>query len=167
VAASVRFAMLPADTSMKKADRINAFVEQLGTDPGLALDPRYQGYFRCFNERRYYEAHDVLENLWLERHDENHRFFKGLIQVAGAFVHLQKQFLRPDHPKDGRRLRPAVRLFHLSLTNLHPFRPRHMQLDVDALCDTCARLAAEVTANDFSRNPWHPARPPQLHLSAA
>jgi hypothetical protein len=151
---------------MKKADRITAFVEKLGTDPGLALDPRYQAYFRCFNERRYYEAHDVLENLWLQGPDENHRFFKGLIQVAGAFVHLQKQFLRPAHPKDGRRLRPAVRLFHLALTNLELFRPRHMQLDVEGLCVTCSHLAAEIASKEFTHNPWHPGRPPQLCLSA-
>jgi predicted metal-dependent hydrolase len=29
-------------------------------------DPRYWGYFRTFNEGRFYEAHDVLEDLWLE-----------------------------------------------------------------------------------------------------
>ena len=41
---------------------------------------------------------------------DNYLFFKGLIQVAGAFVHLQKQFLHPEHPKHRPRLRPAVRL---------------------------------------------------------
>ena len=73
---------------MKKNDRISAYIGQLGADPGLALDPCYQGYFKCFNAGAYYEAHDVLEHLWLRTRDENHLFFKGLIQVAGAFVHL-------------------------------------------------------------------------------
>lgn len=149
---------------MKKAERITAYVQQLGAELGGTLHPCYEGYFRCFNERKYYEAHDVLEHLWLQCHDENHRFFKGLIQIAGAFVHLQKQFLRPDHPKDGRRLRPAVRLFHLGTSNLDPYRPRHMQLDVDALCAACARLAAEIAASGFTHNPWHPSRSLQLDL---
>ena len=153
---------------MKKADRISAFVEQLRVEPGAAaasrLDPHYLGYFRCFNEQRYYEAHDVLEHLWLRCHDPNHRFFKGLIQVAGAFVHLQKQFLRPDHPKDGRRLRPAVRLFHLGSGNLEPFAPIHLRLDVGGLRQQCAHLAAEIVAHHFSKNPWHPSHAPQLHL---
>lgn len=149
---------------MKKAERITAYVEQLGAESGGTLHPCYEGYFRCFNERKYYEAHDVLEHLWLQCHDENHHFFKGLIQIAGAFVHLQKQFLRPDHPKDGRRLRPAVRLFHLGASNLDPYRPRHMQLDVDSLCAACARLAAEIVTSGFTHNPWHPARSLQLDL---
>jgi hypothetical protein len=31
----------------------------------------------------------VLEQLWLECRDENRLYFKGLIQIAGAFVHLK------------------------------------------------------------------------------
>ena len=48
---------------MKKNDRISAYVQQLGADPALALDARYQGYFTCFNGQQYYEAHDVLVRL--------------------------------------------------------------------------------------------------------
>ena len=152
---------------MKKSDRITAFVAQLGDDPAGLLDPHYLGYFRCFNAQQYYEAHDVLEHLWLQRRDDNYAFFKGLIQIAGAFVHLQKQFLRPHHPKDGRRLRPAVRLFDLGTTNLRPFRPVYMRLDTDALCALCNQLADEIRRSDFSRNPWQPARAPRLELKPA
>jgi len=149
---------------MKKTDRISAFVQQLGADPALALDPRYQGYFTCFNAGQYYEAHDVLEDLWLERRDEHYLFFKGLIQVAGAFVHLQKQYVHPTHPKHGRRLRPAVRLFQLAAKNLAPFAPRHLQLDVDAVLRLCERKAEKIVAEDYERNPWDPAHAPKLHL---
>ncbi|MHA3775203.1 DUF309 domain-containing protein [Verrucomicrobiota bacterium sgz303538] len=149
---------------MKKNDRISAFVAQLGTNPALALDPCYQGYFTCFNARQYYEAHDVLEHLWLQCRDENHLFFKGLIQIAGAFVHLQKQFLRPDHPKDGRRLHPAVRLFRLGMGNVRPYGPVHLQLDIETLCALCEGVVAEIIEADFRHNPWHPDRAPELRL---
>jgi predicted metal-dependent hydrolase len=149
---------------MKKSERISAFVQQLGADPALALDPRYQGYFTCFNERQYYEAHDVLENLWLEGSDEHYQFFKGLIQLAGAFVHLQKQYVHPTHPKHGRRLRPAVRLFQLAVKNLTPYAPKHLQLDVAALLRLCQRQVHAIEAGDFERNPWRPDHAPQLHL---
>jgi hypothetical protein len=159
---------------MKKNERITAMVDQWRARPGRsgagaadALDEHYLGFFACFNEGRYYEAHDVLEHLWLRGAGEEHAFFKGLIQIAGAYVHLQKQFLRPDHPKDGRRLRPAVRLFELGVRNVAPYGPRHWQLDVAALCARCRATAAEITASDFTRNPWHPDRAPQLHLGAA
>jgi predicted metal-dependent hydrolase len=152
---------------MKKSERISAFVASLGADAAVALDPCYQGYFTCFNEQRYYEAHDVLEHLWLQGRDENYAFFKGLIQVAGAFVHLQKQYLRPEHPKDGRRLRPAVRLFHLAAANLEPYGRAHLQLDLEEVHALCSRHVEAITASDFQQNPWSPARAPQLHLLTA
>jgi len=149
---------------MKKTDRISAFVDALGAEEDAVLDPRYTGFFTCFNTQRYYEAHDVLEDLWLKQRDEHYFFFKGLIQLAGAFVHLQKQAARPEHPKDGRRLHPAVRLFELSLANLERYRPRHLQLDVDATCALGAQFRDEITASEFTQNPWRPERAPQLHL---
>ena len=149
---------------MKKSDRITAFLGTLAAETDGTLDPCYTGYFACFNAQRYYEAHDVLEHLWLRERDPNHAFFKGLIQVAGAFVHLQKQAARPEHPKDGRRLHPAVRLFRLALANLQAYRPRHLRLDVDALCRLCETLTSTIAASNFHQNPWRPERAPQLRL---
>src|SRR5271169_2740494 len=116
---------------MKKNDRIAEYVSRLEPSADPSLDPHYLGFFRCFNEQKYYEAHDVLEHLWLKKRDQNYHYFKGLIQVAGAFVHLQKQRLRPTHAKDGRRLRPASRLFKLAMHNLESYRPHYMCLDVE------------------------------------
>ena len=149
---------------MKKNERISAYLETLGAKPHLTLDPHYQGFFTCFNRGEYYEAHDVLEQLWLRTEDANRNFFQGLIQIAGAFVHLQKQFLNPQHPKHGRRLRPAVRLFDLARRNLQPFAPMHLQLDVAGVCALCRETAGAVMAGDFQRNPWQPAQAPQLRL---
>ena len=150
---------------MKKAERISAFVEQLAGSRAGEIDPCYAAYFQCFNEQRYYEAHDVLEHLWLKGRDENYAFYKGLIQLAGAYVHLQKQFLRPDHPKDGRRLRPAARLFDLANANLQSYRPRHLSLDLEMVCALCDKVAAAIVASGARVNPWRPSDAPQLHLS--
>ena len=58
--------------------------------------PAYQNFFVCFNSGRYYESHDVLEELWLKvKAGPNGNFYKALIQIAGAFVHLQKSRPQP------------------------------------------------------------------------
>ena len=132
---------------------------------GAEHDPCYTGWFRCFNEGRYYEAHDLLEHLWLRTRDENHLFFKGLIQLAGAFVHLQKQHLRPWHPKDGRRLRPAARLLALAIANLSPYCPQHMALDVAAVCEFAREWLREVEQGNFTENPWRPDVLPEILLT--
>src|SRR5438128_2717001 len=98
---------------MSKGERISRLVRDLEGDDvdfsgDVANHPFYRAFFRCWNEQRYYEAHDVLEQLWLNSAAHDGNFFKGLIQAAGAFVHLQKNFEHPTHVKHSRRLRPAV-----------------------------------------------------------
>jgi predicted metal-dependent hydrolase len=81
---------------MNKGERISQFVQALeGASPAeeggeIGRHPCYRGFFRCWNEQRYYEAHDVLEHLWLKTTSGDADYFKGLIQAAGGFVHLQK-----------------------------------------------------------------------------
>jgi len=131
-----------------------------------ALDPCYLAWFERFNACEYYEAHDVLEALWLRTHDGDRDFFKGLIQIAGAFVHLRKQRERPLHAKDSTRLRPAARLFLRAKEHLETYAPRHLQLDVAAVCALCERLTRGIEASRFSANPWNPATPPRITLAA-
>jgi predicted metal-dependent hydrolase len=148
---------------MKKGERIQAYVTSLSTES--KHDPCYIGYFICFNEQKYYEAHDVLEHLWLKADGPDEQFFKGLIQLAGAFVHLQKQYQRPEHSTDGRRLRPACRLFKLARSNLEPFSPSYLDLDLGSVLELCSRNILEIERADFQRNPWNPITAPKLALS--
>jgi predicted metal-dependent hydrolase len=87
---------------------------------GRELDPHYLGYFDCFNRGLYFEAHEVLEELWLpQRHRQAGDFYKGLIQLAGGFVHLQKH--RPG---------PAAALLKLARQNLSKYPRVHEHLDL-------------------------------------
>lgn len=146
-----------------KHDRMEAFVRSLDTAGNYP--PCYEGFFLCFNAGEYYEAHDVLEHLWLGCRDSNALFYKGLIQIAGGFVHLRRQFLRPGHPKDGKRLGPACRLLALGVSNIRGFGPRHMGLDVKKLCALCRKLAREIEKSGFQSNPWSPQTRPHIRLS--
>ncbi|MEY2479856.1 MAG: uncharacterized protein QOI04_783 [Verrucomicrobiota bacterium] len=156
---------------MNKGERISRFVAELvgeNVDPDkidIARHPFYRAYFQCWNEQRYYEAHDVLEQLWLKKDTPDDNFFKGLIQAAGAFVHLQKNFEQPTHAKHGKRLKPAVRLFLLAEKNLAPFAPQRHALDVAALLDLLRSEREKIERSDFQRNPWSPKRAPQLSLN--
>jgi predicted metal-dependent hydrolase len=155
---------------MNKGERISHFVAGLtgdDVDPDrtdVAKHPFYRAFFHCWNEQRYYEAHDVLEQLWLSTKSRDADYFKGLIQAAGAFVHLQKRFEHPSHAKHGRRLPPAVRLFRLAEGNLSRFAPRHHGLDVAAFCKLLRASADQIVASDYKTNPWSPETAPKLKL---
>lgn len=156
---------------MDKGERISKMVAGLvGKDAVSATaavvdHPFYRAYFQCWNDQRYYEAHDILEQVWLKKDTADDDFFKGLIQAAGAFVHLQKNFQFPAHPKHSRRLRPAVRLFQLAEKNLRVFAPRHHGLDVTSLLDLLRTNREKVVRSDFRKNPWTPQNAPKLELS--
>lgn len=156
---------------MNKDQRISQLIEELTdastaeTGGDIAQHPCYVGFFRCWNEQRYYEAHDVLEHLWLRTKSEDATYFKGLIQAAGGFVHLQKQFARPSHPKDGRRMYPAVRLFRLAEKNLQPFAPLRHRFDIDTFLALLRGEADAILASDHRQNPWTPETAPQIGLT--
>jgi predicted metal-dependent hydrolase len=129
------------------AQRIEAF-------QGRELDAHYVGYFDCFNRQLFYEAHDVLEELWLaDRHGPNGAFYKGLIQLAGAFVHLQKQ-----------RLRPAAALFKLAQANLEKYPGHHEQLDLGRAIRLINHWRGELEARDYGVNPLRQDNAPSLRL---
>ncbi|HEY2124450.1 MAG TPA: DUF309 domain-containing protein [Chthoniobacterales bacterium] len=155
---------------MSKGERISRLVSQLAGEkasgPAAAVEnhPNYRAFFQCWNEQRYYEAHDVLEQIWLTNETADDDFFKGLIQSAGAFVHLQKNFEHPSHPKHGRRLRPAVRLFLLAEKHLASFAPVHHAFDVAGFLKLLRTNREKIARSDFKVNPWSPETAPKLVL---
>jgi len=138
-----------------KTPKIDALLAGMEEIPGF--DRHYVGFFRCFNAQLYYEAHDVLEEVWLPiRGQAQARFYQGLIQTAGGFVHLQKQ-----------RLGPASRLFALALANFESYPARHAGIDLDAVRAVCHRYRDAVIASEEKINPWSREHPPQLALPSA
>jgi predicted metal-dependent hydrolase len=134
-----------------KSARIAAMIESFR---GQDLDARYLGYFDCFNRQLFYEAHDVLEDLWLkDKHGSNGAFYKGLIQLAGAFVHLQKD-----------RLRPAAALFKLALANLEKYPDKHERLNAAAVCGLIRNWLGSLETAHFERNPFTGGNAPKLAL---
>jgi predicted metal-dependent hydrolase len=54
------------------------------------LDPALQEGLRLFNARKFFEAHEALEALWLKAAGDEKTFLHGLIQVAAAFHHFTR-----------------------------------------------------------------------------
>lgn len=118
------------------------------------MDAHYLGFFDCFNRCLFYEAHDVLEELWLaDRRGPHGDFYKGLIQLAGAFVHLQKN-----------RLRPAGALLQLARGNLARYAPVHERLEIASVVKMVDDWHGELAATDFTANPFPLWPAPRLVL---
>lgn len=136
---------------MNKHERIAELAREFSV-PGV--DPRYAGYFALFNRQQFYEAHDILEDLWLpDRHGANGNFYKGLIQLAGAFVHLQKN-----------RLRPSSALFKLAQANLEKYPAAHERLNLAAVLELIVQWRYSLESENFANNPLATRTAPQINL---
>ena len=135
----------------KKSPRIAALIANC---QGRELDAHYLGYFECFNRGMFYEAHDVLEELWLpNRTGANGSFYKGLIQLAGAFVHLEKG--RPQ---------PAAAVLRLARANLERYPAIHERLDVHDLLTMIGRWLERLDPDSSTCNSLTSNIAPRLAL---
>lgn len=98
----------------------------------------YEAFVRFFNEGRYHLAYEALLELW-QRHTTQ-RFYKGLIQVAGAYRHWE----------DG-NLFGAASLFHSAGQMLREFAPRHLGMEIDALLPQLEECLHQVLRQEEDR----------------
>jgi hypothetical protein len=140
----------------KKSAKIAVMIDSF---QGRPQDAHYLAYFECFNAGLFYEAHDVLEELWLaDKHGPSGNFYKGLIQLAGAFVHMQK------HNSPRPRLQPAARLLRMARANLCAYAGIFEQLNVSEVLCLIDEWLARLEKLEFQANPLTPSSAPRLRV---
>lgn len=135
------------------SDRDRRIGEWVGPHAEAGSRAYYLAYFDCFNRQRFYEAHEVLEELWRGKKGPNRRFYQGLIQLAGAFVHFQKN-----------RLRPAVALLGLARENLQAYPAIHEGLSLEEVMAQIESWTNRVVAAGYGHNPYRQECAPRLRL---
>ena len=78
--------------------------------PKPPFRPRFDEGVEHFNAKRYWEAHESWEELWLAAESDVEQFLQGLIQLAAAYHHVQRGTWRG-----------AARLFDAALRRLDAF----------------------------------------------
>jgi predicted metal-dependent hydrolase len=122
-----------------------------------SLDPHYLAFFEHFNQGRFFEAHEVLEVIWLpQRQQANGRFYQGLIQLAGAFLHWQK-----------RRVGPAKALFELARANLRQYPNTYQHLNLQALLQRVEKWMTQLEKDSDGAEAGGDVPQPRLALERA
>ena len=89
------------------------------------MDERFYEGIREFNAGRFFEAHDVLEDLWHGYREPDRVFLQALIHSAVGLYHLEN-----DNFKGARsQLRKAC-------SKLEAFRPTYWRVSVDLLYES-------------------------------
>ncbi len=84
-------------------------------------EPRYLAGILFFNERDFFEAHEVWEDLWVESHGPERKFVQGLIQAAVGLYHFH-----------GGNFGGALKLYRSAKAYMTPCGSPYWGMDVDA-----------------------------------
>jgi predicted metal-dependent hydrolase len=87
--------------------------------PAPEYDPRYLAGVLFFNNRQFFEAHEVWESLWMDCAGPERRFYQGLIQAAVGLYHFGNS-----------NVRGATKLYHSSRAYMERFLPAFAGLDI-------------------------------------
>lgn len=110
------------------------------------MDERFYRGLEEFNREAFFEAHEVLEDLWHEYRDVDRPFIQGLIQIAAAFYHLQSH-----------NLKGAISQFTKGNEKLARYLPTYWEVSVAGLLeDVHDRLQqlSHATETKFDRIPY-------------
>jgi len=115
--------------------------------PGAEPPPLLVEGVKLFNEGRYFEAHEVLEDAWRADPTPARHLYQGLLQL-GVGLH---------HARRGNR-RGALRLLERGIDHLRRFAPAALGLDVAALlADAEAARAALAAPGGLDAYRWEAA----------
>ena len=89
-----------------------------------------------FNSRKFWEAHESLETIWLVAESEVEQFLQGLIQIAAAYHHVRRGTYRG-----------ATRLFPAGLKRLEPFPPSYCGIDRQKVEEAARRHGKQVSSS--------------------
>jgi uncharacterized protein len=102
----------------------------------------FQEGIRLFNQARFYEAHEVLEDVWRANSGPEKRFLQGLIQLAVAL----------HHHSTG-NTRGARSVLARSARNLRGYPDGFLGIP-------CSRVLESITQCEHALDANHPLPPP-------
>jgi predicted metal-dependent hydrolase len=115
-------------------------------------DPRLQKGIDEFNQQLFFECHETLEEMWLEEHGEDRRFYQGVIQIAAGYFKWQQGV-----PAG------ALKLWRMGLEKIEPYGPIYLGVDLESLAHTVKGHLRELQLAQETGCEWPVLNFPTLH----
>jgi uncharacterized protein len=106
-------------------------------------DPRLQKGIDEFNQQLFFECHETLEEIWLEEHGEDRKFYQGVIQIAAGYFKWQQGV-----PAG------ALKLWRMGLEKLEPYGPIHLGIDVASLAQIVTEHLRDLESAQQIGDEW-------------
>jgi predicted metal-dependent hydrolase len=98
-------------------------------------DPRLLKGIDEFNQGLFFECHETLEEIWLEEHGEERRFYQGIIQIAAGYFKWEQGV-----PAG------AIKLWHSGLEKIEPYAPVYLGINVESFVAAVKENLTELKA---------------------
>ncbi len=105
-------------------------------------DPRFIKGIDEFNHGLFFECHETLEEIWLEDHGEDRKFYQGIIQIAAGYFKLEQSV-----PAG------ALKLWRMGIEKLEPYGSAYLGINVEALIGTVKDHLTQLEADQQNRGP--------------
>ncbi len=93
---------------------------------------------QMFNEERFWESHEALESAWLTASGADKEILQGLILLAAALVHLQKD-----------ELTVTLSVLRRAQNKLSGYHSEHFGVNIDTLRDEVSSMISAGHLNFF------------------
>jgi uncharacterized protein len=123
-------------TSIPKKKTVREIDPRRLTEPSMTTDDwnDYAEGWQLFNQREFWEAHEVWERVWKRREEESRIFFQGIIQLAAAYHLLIAK----------KRYGGTVRNFKKAEEKLMLFPSFFLRVDVSLLLSAIQEARTEI-----------------------
>ena len=115
-------------------------------------DPRFMKGIQEFNQGLFFECHETLEQIWLEDHSEDRKFYQAIIQIAAGYFKLEQGV-----PAG------ALKLWRMGLEKLAPYGPVYLGISVDSLSRAVQQNLSELAATQQG-GAGPSISPPSIHF---
>jgi predicted metal-dependent hydrolase len=115
-------------------------------------DPRLQKGIDEFNRQLFFECHETLEEIWLEEHGEERKFYQGIIQIAAGYFKWQQGV-----PAG------ATKLWRMGLEKIEPYGSTYMGVNIGTFVQAVRENLLEVEAAQKGKAEWPTLDIPTLY----
>ena len=98
-------------------------------------DPRFLKGIDEFNQQLFFECHETLEEIWLEEHGEDRKFYQGIIQIAAGYYKLQQGV-----PVG------AIKLWRTGIEKVETYGPVYLGVNLESLITAVRANLAQLEA---------------------
>jgi len=116
-------------------------------------DPRFLKGIEEFNQGLYFECHETLEEIWLEEHGEDRKFYQGLIQIAAGHFKLQQGV-----PVG------AIKLWRTGLEKIEPYGASYQGIELESFSKLVRENLAKLENAQQKGSAEAPIDAPTIHV---